>query len=337
MRHVLLFLILGIFLTSCDFFKRNKYSAGTFPTSPVNFEEINTEFDDYNSALNTVGENFPLCFSSTRNSNGENFDIVYKQITINFSLEDGSLDIMEMPTSGYGANNDLNLLNAVRVINTDNDELGPSLVPVIERMEGADIPSGTNTYILLYSNDKLGNQDVKFTHNLLDGYYESPVSVSFLNSEFDDAYPTFNNDFSEIYFTSNRDVNFDIYSIKTDNTKEVIDILTDGSQEPVEKSAILSSTANDKCPYIIGNLMVFASDRDGGFGGYDLYYSVYSSGSWSTPQNFGSDINTEYDEYRPVVRLEDSFTNDFMIFSSNRPGGLGGFDLYYVGIDKLVE
>ena len=29
------------------------------------------------------------------------------------------------------------------------------------------------------------------------------------------------------------------------------------------------------------------------------------------------------------------FNNDFMIFSSNRPGGLGGFDLYYVGIPDI--
>ena len=29
------------------------------------------------------------------------------------------------------------------------------------------------------------------------------------------------------------------------------------------------------------------------------------------------------------------YENDLMVFSSNRPGGLGGYDLYYVGIDKI--
>jgi len=28
------------------------------------------------------------------------------------------------------------------------------------------------------------------------------------------------------------------------------------------------------------------------------------------------------------------FDNNFMLFSSNRPGGKGGFDLYYVGVKK---
>ena len=81
--------------------------------------------------------------------------------------------------------------------------------------------------------------------------------------------------------------------------------------------------------------MLFASDRPGGHGGFDLWYSVYSSQGWSAPVNMGDNINTEYDEYRPmVVSTGEWFINDLMIFSSNRPGGLGGFDLYYVGIPK---
>jgi len=35
------------------------------------------------------------------------------------------------------------------------------------------------------------------------------------------------------------------------------------------------------------SLMVFASDRAGGFGGFDLYYSRLQNGKWSAPVNFG--------------------------------------------------
>lgn len=83
--------------------------------------------------------------------------------------------------------------------------------------------------------------------------------------------------------------------------------------------------------------MVFTSNRPGGYGGYDLYYSKYKEGKWQSPVNFGNRINTKYDEFRPIVRLEDEFKNDFMLFSSNRPEGKGGFDLYYVGIDKISD
>jgi hypothetical protein len=84
----------------------------------------------------------------------------------------------------------------------------------------------------------------------------------------------------------------------------------------------------------MGNTIVFTSNRPGGYGGFDLYYSVYSNGQWGKPVNFGNKINTAYDEYRPIATSIDGFDNNFMIFSSNRPGGKGGFDLYYVGIEK---
>ena len=81
--------------------------------------------------------------------------------------------------------------------------------------------------------------------------------------------------------------------------------------------------------------MVFTSDREGGYGGFDLYYSLFTNGQWTTPVNFGEKINSANDEYRPITF---SFNNiDMMIFSSNRPGGKGGFDLYGVKIGDLIE
>jgi hypothetical protein len=79
--------------------------------------------------------------------------------------------------------------------------------------------------------------------------------------------------------------------------------------------------------------MVFASNRAGGFGGYDLYYSILKNGFWSSPVNLGPRINTSSDEYRPVIGFNPDFTNKFLMFSSDRPGGKGGFDLYFTGID----
>ena len=86
-----------------------------------------------------------------------------------------------------------------------------------------------------------------------------------------------------------------------------------------------------------GNLMVFVSNNSSGFGGYDLWYSMFENGIWNEPQNFGSEINTEFDEYRPVIEYFPESNNDLMIFSSNRPGGKGGFDLYYTGIKKMIK
>jgi hypothetical protein len=81
--------------------------------------------------------------------------------------------------------------------------------------------------------------------------------------------------------------------------------------------------------------MVFTSNREGGYGGFDLYYSIFANGEWGEPINMGERINTEYDEYRPILKYVNEFENNFLMFSSNREGGKGGFDLYYTGINLI--
>jgi hypothetical protein len=75
--------------------------------------------------------------------------------------------------------------------------------------------------------------------------------------------------------------------------------------------------------YIDGTLY-FSDDRPGGEGGLDVWLTVGSGSSFSAAVNLGSDINTASDE------LGGSWTSDkrWMHFSSNRPGGEGGYDLY---------
>ncbi len=313
-----------------------KYFTGQFSETPVNLMEFNSEYDDYNSASPILGETFPLCFSSTRNSQGANYDIVYKLMSIEFSKINGTLHIYENTSSNlnvYTENTNIN--NALSKINTSYDEFGPYLIPQGRNFNGTNTPVKFQTYIFIYSNNSSGDQDIMFTQNIENENYAPTVKVNFLNSASDDAYPVFNHDNSEIYFTSNREGSFNIYKAETDNSKEILEILTDDSPVLVEKDTILSSEFDDKCPFISHDLMVFTSNREGGFGGYDLYYSRFEDGKWSAPVNFGEKINTRYDEYRPIVRPQWDFRNDFMIFSSNRPGGKDGFDLYYVGIDKI--
>ncbi|HOG20723.1 MAG TPA: hypothetical protein PKW37_09820, partial [Salinivirgaceae bacterium] len=63
----------------------------------------------------------------------------------------------------------------------------------------------------------------------------------------------------------------------------------------------INSTYNEIYPQFIQNdsVLLFSSDRKGGFGGFDIYYSNRSiTDSWSEALNFGSDINTEKNEVR---------------------------------------
>lgn len=75
-----------------------------------------------------------------------------------------------------------------------------------------------------------------------------------------------------------------------------------------------------------GNYAVFA--RCGvkeNFGECDLYETYWDGKSWSKPKNMGAIINTPYWESQPSLSAD----GRILFFSSNRPGGFGGKDLWY--------
>ena len=75
-----------------------------------------------------------------------------------------------------------------------------------------------------------------------------------------------------------------------------------------------------------GSYMYFtACDRPGGFGSCDIYFSAFNEGKWSIPSNLGPPINTSYWETQPSVSAD----GKTLFFSSSRPGGLGGKDLWF--------
>ena len=79
-----------------------------------------------------------------------------------------------------------------------------------------------------------------------------------------------------------------------------------------------------------GKLLFFASDRPGGYGGSDIWYSVRNSdGTWRDPVNMGTAINTAKNERSPFLHT-DSKT---LYFSSNGHDGLGGQDIFYSKLD----
>ena len=72
-----------------------------------------------------------------------------------------------------------------------------------------------------------------------------------------------------------------------------------------------------------GNTLYFASDRPGGYGGFDLYVSKYENDKWSEPTNLGPEINTTGNEITPFVDV-----NNNIFFASDYHLGLGGYDIF---------
>jgi outer membrane protein OmpA-like peptidoglycan-associated protein len=79
---------------------------------------------------------------------------------------------------------------------------------------------------------------------------------------------------------------------------------------------------------ITGDTLVFSSDKKGGFGETDLYYTIRRDGKWATPINMGAEYNTTgKEEFSFLTHNENGGT--FLLFASTGRFGLGGLDLYY--------
>lgn len=318
------FLIFSVFSAISCKKKDNQllYEKGFFPDTVVALAGLNTVYDDYNANLNTLDNYLPIVFSSNRSSTGGQFDLVQGVITYSFDQTTGDFQIQS------DENDDTFFRELITRFNTDKNEFGP--YRLYSALDG-------NEYTIVSSVNDNGNLDFRYVKNL--PYFGSvvpsisgPFPATKLNSSADDAYFCFDTNQDSAYYTTNSDGNFNICLIKRSSLLTIDDWLNSSFETPL-KVDVLNSINDDKCPFIYRKIMVFTSDRPGGFGGFDLYYSQFKNGSWATPVNMGETINTASDEYRPLLSGDENFTNMYLIFSSNRPGGKGGFDLYFTGIE----
>ena len=77
-----------------------------------------------------------------------------------------------------------------------------------------------------------------------------------------------------------------------------------------------------------GNTLYFASDRPGGVGGIDIYFTKKdpATGEWGVAQNAGPKINTRGDEKTPFIHSD----SETLYFSSDGHFGFGGFDIFFI-------
>lgn len=76
-------------------------------------------------------------------------------------------------------------------------------------------------------------------------------------------------------------------------------------------------------PVLDKEVLFFSSDREGGKGGHDIWYTIIDGDNYSEPINMAV-INTSEDEVTPFYHKESST----LYFSSKGYLGLGGFDVY---------
>jgi hypothetical protein len=161
---------------------------------------------------------------------------------------------------------------------------------------------------------------------------KTPVKINLINlgpvinSEYDDHSPVFNIAETEMIFTSKRKGstgNFktsdkqyfeDIYiSHKLNNEWSAPQKISENiNTMEHEASVALSADGND--------LIIYKDDVGDG----NLYICHFNGTEWSKPVKLSSNVNSTYDESHASISSDGST----LYFSSNRPGGFGGYDIY---------
>ena len=184
--------------------------------------------------------------------------------------------------------------------------------------------SNRNTGISSYSTDQdEGLLQIYFADTTGKGQPSRLFSKN-LSSLSNDGPVTFNKRRDTIYFSRNQDISrnsgernkLGIYSA----------VLVDGQWSKIRELRINNEWYNVTTPCLSpdGGKLFFASDKPGGYGGSDIYYSQWTGDRWADPVNLGNVINTKGNESFPFINSEGE-----LFFSSDGLPGLGGKDIYF--------
>ena len=149
-------------------------------------------------------------------------------------------------------------------------------------------------------------------------------------SELDSIINTYGFHNANISFSSDRKRLY--FSRCTDDLKCTIyvsELKNDTWQEPEKLNDNINAPGyTNTQPYVTAynndEILFFVSNRQGGAGKLDIWYSIISSGSYGTARPLGNNINSIDDEVSPFYDEE----TKTLYFSSAWHNGLGGFDIF---------
>lgn len=167
-----------------------------------------------------------------------------------------------------------------------------------------------NNYFDLYYSDKI--QD--------DTYSDPKKLKGKINGDLHDGTATFNVSGDKMYFTRNNEKTSGLISLKIYSAEGVEGHWINLKELPFNSknfSTCHPSLSRD------GKTLYFASDRPGGYGGMDIYKSIFQNGKWGEAQNLGVNVNGEGNELFPYIN-----EGGHLFLSSDGYGTLGRLDIF---------
>jgi OmpA-OmpF porin, OOP family len=164
------------------------------------------------------------------------------------------------------------------------------------------------------------NEDLVVSTKRANGSWSQPVSLSEnINSIRREGACTISADGRHLIFTVCGERGCDLYeSRKTGNDWTA----------PKSLGPAINTPSWDAQPSLSadGRELYFVSDRPGGQGGYDIWYSRLGENGWTKAINAGTSLNTPFDEISPYIHVN----NKTLYVVSNGYPGFGGYDIYMV-------
>jgi len=154
--------------------------------------------------------------------------------------------------------------------------------------------------------------------------------LPFCNPKYSYAHPAFSKDGKALYFTAN--VRGGIETTKGGSDIFKVDVLGDNAfSEPKNLSTEINSYGRDMFPFISAdNTLYFASNRPGGYGGFDIYKSkMNEDGTFEKAEKLPKPLNSNKDDFSFIINSN----NNLGYFSSKRLNGKGDDDVYYFTIN----
>lgn len=196
-----------------------------------------------------------------------------------------------------------------------------------------DLKSGTiyftrNSYVKgKTSTSKEGVNNLKiYTGKQEEGEWKMAGSFRYNSDEYSVGHPSVGKEGTILYFASDMPGGYgksDIY----------FSVFSNGQwSKPFNLGPKINTEGNEFFPFVSNDgIIYFASDGHGGLGGLDIYFSVPERGVFNSIENMGYPVNSSRDDFG--LALDSTGVKGY--FASNRPGGKGNDDLFFLKIKRV--
>lgn len=216
------------------------------------------------------------------------------------------------------------IINIGLPINTEYSEYVPVITPdesiLMYTYRGVRSKGGLLDPTGKPDSDGLYYEDIMVSYKLGDEWLEPESIADNINTVGHDASIALSVDGHTLFvYKQNKKDRGDIYksSLEGLDWTKPERLKGDVNTEEWEGSATLTSD---------GKTLYFSSEREGGFGGRDLYSAILQpDDTWGEVKNLGPVINTRFDDDAPFIHPD----KKTMYFSSKGHNSMGGYDIFY--------